>query len=357
MNKDRLARILAAMQAKNLSRLIIADPVSIYYLTGEMFHTGERMLALHLSSDGESKLFIQEMFPAANTGAQVIKFSDTEDPVAVLSEHTRPQGAVGVDKVWPARFLLNFMKYNPGCDVVNGSPAVDETRMIKDAGEIRLMREASQANDAAMNLIMRHVGQGISEKQLAKNLADIYQEQKASGFSFDPIIAFGANAADPHHETGDATVKPGDSVLLDIGCVKNGYCSDMTRTAFYKHVPPQAREIYKIVLEANLKAIAAVKPGVRFCDIDAVARGVIEAAGYGQYFTHRTGHSIGLEVHDFGDVSSINRDSLKPGMIFSIEPGIYLPGETGVRIEDLVVVTETGCEVLNNYPKDLKILE
>jgi len=131
----------------------------------------------------------------------------------------------------------------------------------------------------------------------------------------------------------------------------------MTRTVFYKSVSDKAREIYEIVKEANLRAISSVKPGVRFCDIDAAAREYIEEKGYGKYFTHRTGHSIGIEVHDFGDVSSINEDTVAPGMVFSIEPGIYLEGQVGVRIEDLVLVTEQGCEVLNKFSKDLIIIE
>ena len=147
------------------------------------------------------------------------------------------------------------------------------------------------------------------------------------------------------HVTDDTKGKYGDCVILDIGGFYKNYASDMTRTVFYKEIPEKGREIFEIVLEANKRAEAIVKPGVRFCDIDAAARDYITEKGYGQYFTHRTGHSIGLEVHDKGDVSSINTDTVQPGMIFSIEPGIYLPGEFGVRIEDLVLVTEDGCEL------------
>ncbi|WP_074010971.1 M24 family metallopeptidase [Romboutsia timonensis] len=172
-----------------------------------------------------------------------------------------------------------------------------------------------------------------------------------------PIIAYGANGADPHAHCGSAKLKEGDCVILDIGCIKDNYCSDMTRTVFYKSAPEKAKEVFNIVLEANKRAIAMVKPGVRFCDIDNAAREYITEKGYGKYFTHRTGHSIGIETHDMGDVSSINTDILKPGMIFSVEPGIYLPGEFGVRIEDLVLVTEDGHELLNKYNKELNIIK
>jgi Xaa-Pro dipeptidase len=196
-----------------------------------------------------------------------------------------------------------------------------------------------------------------TEKHMGQLLMGIYEELGADGPSFDPIIAYGANCADPHHHPDHSQLKEGDSIIIDIGCVKSSYCSDMTRTVFYKSVSDQAREVYHIVKEANERAIAMVQPGVRFCDIDQAARSYIEEKGYGQFFTHRTGHSIGIEVHDFGDVSSVNTDCVAPGMIFSIEPGIYLPGEFGVRIEDLVLVTEDGCKVLNNYTKDLIVIE
>ena len=155
----------------------------------------------------------------------------------------------------------------------------------------------------------------------------------------------------------DSTGKSGDSVILDIGCLWNGYCSDMTRTVFIGEVSDRAREVYNVVLEANLRGIAAAKPGNRMCDVDLAARNYIEEKGFGEYFTHRTGHSIGLEDHEFGDVSSVNTDIIKVGQCFSVEPGIYLPDENiGVRIEDLVLITEDGCEVLNDYTKELIVV-
>lgn len=158
---------------------------------------------------------------------------------------------------------------------------------------------------------------------------------------------------DPHHESDESTGKYGDCVVLDIGCLLNGYCSDMTRTVFLGKASDEARKIYEIVKEANRRGIEAVGPGARFSDVDKAARDYITEMGYGDAFTHRTGHCIGIEVHEFGDVSSSNDEILKPGMTFSVEPGIYVPGVAGVRIEDLVLVTEDGHEVLNHFTKDL----
>ena len=151
-------------------------------------------------------------------------------------------------------------------------------------------------------------------------------------------------------------VKPGDAVLFDVGCIKDGYCSDMTRTFYFQEVKKAHQMIYDIVRKANEKAIAKVRPDVPLCELDKTARDVITEAGYGPYFTHRLGHFIGLSEHEYGDVSSVNTRVAEAGMIFSIEPGIYLTGDTGVRIEDLILVTEDGCEVLNHASKELEIL-
>ena len=151
-------------------------------------------------------------------------------------------------------------------------------------------------------------------------------------------------------------MQEGDAVLLDISGSLKGYRSDMTRTFFYHHVPEQARDIYEIVRRANQAAEQAVRPGGRLCELDRIARDIITEAGYGAYFTHRLGHFIGLQVHEYGELSSTSRIEAKAGMVFSIEPGIYLPDQTGVRIEDLILVTDAGCRILNHFPKELRII-
>ena len=200
------------------------------------------------------------------------------------------------------------------------------------------------------------VHEGATEQEIAGKLEDIYRELGAQGHSFTPIVSFGANAADPHHEPDGTVLKEGDVVLFDVGCRQDEYCADMTRTFFFGEPDEEQRRVYEIVRQANEAGRAAVHPGARFCDIDGAARKVIEDAGYGPYFTHRLGHQIGLDVHEPGDVSSVNEACVQQGMCFSIEPGIYLPGRFGVRIEDLVIVTENGCEVLNAYPRELETL-
>lgn len=357
MYGKRFEKTRLRMQEAGLDTLIVSDPVSVYYLTGVMVHPGERMYALLLEQE-RALLFINRLFPLKpQEGVELVWYGDTDEPVALLADHlgSITGQRIGIDKNWPARFLLRLQELRPQILYLNGSLAVDSVRMIKDADEQEKMRTASRMNDEAMELLLKRIASGKSEIQMITELQRIYSD-KGTGFSFDPIICYGGNCANPHHTCDDSTVQPGDSVIMDIGCTFDKYCSDMTRTAFYQSVTPEAEKVYNLVLKANLNAIAAVRPGVRFCDIDAAARSVIEEAGYGPYFTHRTGHAIGLEVHDFGDVSSINEALVQPGMIFSIEPGIYLTGKLGVRIEDLVLVTEDGCEILNNVSKELRII-
>lgn len=358
MKQQRLNKILQEMERQNIPQMIISSPASIFYLTGKWIEPGERMLTLYININGDKKLVINELFPVhALEGVELIWYKDTDDPIGRLTNIVDKSKVLGVDKFWPAHFLIKLMERKGAAGFVNGSPIIDRARMIKDQEEIQLMRESSRINDRVMEEVIKTLREEYTEKKMVNILADIYENKGAHGFSFSPIVAYGANAADPHHDSDGSKVQKGNNVIFDIGGVKNHYCSDMTRTVFYKEVSDAHKEVYNLVREANLTAIEKVKPGARFCDIDKAARDVIEKAGYGKYFTHRTGHSIGIEVHDFGDVSSVNTEEVAPGMIFSIEPGIYLAGDIGVRIEDLVLVTETGVEVLNQFTKDLIIVK
>jgi Xaa-Pro dipeptidase len=358
MKKERLNKVLGAMAERNISQMLISDPASIFYLTRKWIEPGERMLALYLNAAGDHKLFVNELFQVPeDLGAEKIYFNDSQNGIKILSQYIDKRVPMGVDKNWPARFLLAMMTYKGDSAFVNTSEIVDKIRACKDNGERTAMREASRLNDLVMGKLIERVQGQYTEKKLAQLLLGIYEETGADGCSFAPIIAYGANAADPHHEPEHSQLKAGDCVIMDIGCKKNAYCSDMTRTVFYKYASEHGKKVYSIVAEANKRAIDAIKPGVRFCDIDAAARDHIEAAGYGKGFVHRTGHSIGLEVHEFGDVSAVNTERVQPGNIFSIEPCIIVPGELGIRVEDLVLVTEDGCEVLNKYTKELTIVE
>jgi len=358
MKENRVNNILTSMKEQGIPQMIISDPVAIYYLTGKWIQPGERLLALYLNINGNHKIVINELFPQEeDLGVEIVWYNDIQDGVELISAFAEKDKPMGIDKTWPARFLLRLQELGGGSSYVNASPIVDYIRMIKDEEEKELMRISSRINDEVMDELIPWVGKGMTEKELDAKVREIYAAHGCEDVSFPPITAFAKNAADPHHVTDDSRGKRGDCVVLDIGGFKDGYASDMTRTVFLGEVSERQKEIYNIVLEANLRGIAAAKPGNRMCDVDLAARNYIEEKGYGKYFTHRTGHSIGLEDHEFGDVSSVNEDIIRVGQCFSVEPGIYLPEENiGVRIEDLVLITEDGCEVLNKYTKEIIVV-
>ena len=354
MNK-RIENVLNKSEA---DEILVSDPIAIYYLINKRFYPGERFLGLLIKKDMTPKLFLNVLFPCEEIkGVDIISINDTDILSDVLSEYIDPNSILGVDKTLQARFLLPMQEAKIASSFINGSLAVDKTRAVKDEEEKQLMRRSSEINDEAMAIFKTLVKDDISEKEIADQLMDIYRSLGAEGFSFDPIVAFGKNAADPHHMPDDTKLRYGDVVLFDVGCVYKGYCSDMTRTFFYKKGPNKIQEeVYNLVRKANEDAENCIKEGVRLCDIDKTARDVIENGGYGKYFTHRLGHFIGIEDHEYGDVSSAFKDKCEKDNIFSIEPGIYDPETMGCRIEDLVIVTQDGCEVLNKYPHDIEII-
>lgn len=356
LHTNRLNRLCQALTNEGLSQMIVSDPVSIGYFTGIHIHSGERLYALYVNTNGGHKLIVNRLFTVPETGLAEVWVSDTDDCIGILADAVDETADMGIDKNWPARFLLALMEKHPNVRYVNASGCVDRIRAVKDDEEQEKMRIASRINDACMEKAAAFLKKGRTEKEVAAYIDRLYREAGCEGNSFPTIVSYGANAADPHHEPDDTVLKSGDCIVIDMGCVKDEYCSDMTRTFFCGTANEKHAAIHDLVREANEKAEAMIRPNVRFCDIDRTAREHIAAAGYGAYFTHRLGHSIGLEDHESGDVSSANTDCVKAGMTFSIEPGVYLPEEFGVRIEDLVLVTEDGCEVLNRLDKKWKIV-
>lgn len=356
MKTQRLTRVVENLERMGLRQLIVSDPSSIFYLTGVNISPGERLFALLVKADGSAVLFNNRLFPLQEqAGLSIIYHSDGEDAVQAVADSVA-DGPLGIDKLWPANFLLQLMDKHRGIKPVLGSPAVDNARKNKDAEEVQLMRAASRLNDAAMADAVTMLGPGISERKMVGIVGELHVKHGADA-ALEQLVCYGVGCSEPHHSSGPETLKPGDSVILDIFAPVSHYWCDMTRTVFYKSASDEQKRVYEIVKAANLAGIKAVRPGVPMKEIDNAARKVIEDAGYGQYFTHRLGHGIGLDVHEPPDCSGVSEAIAEPGMCFSIEPGIYLPGKWGVRIEDLVVVTEDGVEVLNTYTKEMQIVE
>ena len=326
---ERISRVLEKMKEKGIDQLLVSDPLSIRFLTGIMVNPGERLYALLLRTSGKHTLFLNYLYYVSNTGFEEVWFSDMDDQIGVLMEHIDTKSTLGIDGV----------------------------RAVKNAEEIEIMKHASVINDTVMERVANFIKEGMTEKEVADFIDAEYLKEGASGVSFDTIVCFGPNAADQHHTPSETrTLKAGECVLIDMGCVWKGYCSDMTRTFYCKSVDDEQAAIHDLVRTAVEKAEAVIKPGMRFCDIDAQARDLIDEAGYSEYWRIRLGHFIGQEDHEYGDVSPINKNVAEPGMIFSIEPGIYIEGKYGVRVEDLVLVTEDGHELLNAVDKKYRIV-
>ena len=353
----RVERVRAQLHSAGCGQMLVTDPMSIFYLTGAQLRCGERLLALYISDTCDPKLFVNKLYPLAEAAeAEKIWYRDGEDPTLLIAEAVDRRGVLGVDKKMVSQFLLPLQERGAAAAYQNTSWCVDQVRARKEPAECEKMRAASRLNDLAMEEMKKLVRPGITEREISREIPGIYRSLGADGVSFNPIVSFGKNAADPHHHGDDTVLREGDCVLFDVGCKKDDYCSDMTRTFFWKEVSREQETIYQLVLQANLAAEAAVRVGSRFCDVDFAGRAVIEKGGYGAQFTHRLGHSIGLETHEAGDVSAANGDPLQVGNVFSCEPGIYVEGQMGVRIEDLCLVTQDGAEVLNRYPKALEVL-
>lgn len=235
--------------------------------------------------------------------------------------------------------------------------AVAALRAVKTKDEIRRIRAASRLAEDVLTLLIEEIKPGIAEEELAAWFEYEFKCRGAEGASFDTIALFGARSSMPHGRPGSRRLRAGDIVLLDLGCRKAGYCSDLTRTFVFGRIPaPWFKEIYQITLAAQRAALEAVRPGARCRDVDAVARNIIDKAGYGKYFGHGLGHGVGIEIHEGPRLCAEADGVLEEGTVVTIEPGIYVPGRGGARIEDLVAVTKRGCEVLTVTPKELRVL-
>ena len=357
MSAQKTSRVIQKMKEYGLPQILVTSPSSVFYLTGLWIDPGERLLGLLLDETGRCKLFGNEMFSVdpESVGFDCFFHSDDEDPITGLADEVKP-GIIGIDKFWPAGFLLSLLEKRPDVNPVPGSDPVDHARMQKDREEIALMRNASERNDRAMASVIGQVREGAEETGLASFLGKTYLDLGADFPVGIQVVCFGKNASNPHHIPEQIGLDSPGSVLLDIFTPFSHYWCDMTRTVFFRDAGVEERKVYETVRLANEEAIKRIRPGIPLSEIDKTARDVISQAGYGEYFTHRLGHGIGIDCHEPPEVSGGSDRIAEPGMIFSIEPGIYLPGVTGVRIEDLVAVTETGCEVLNRYPKDLQVI-
>lgn len=340
---------------------------NMLYLSGFFDEPGERLLLLLVPREGDPLFIAPKMYKdqirQASPFPDVRIWSDEDDPMDLLGRTVADLGVgegearVLVDDGMWATFLLMLETALPRGNFSLASQAMVPLRMQKTTDEIRYMEEAGAIVDEAFEEIIQSKVTGMTELALATALEAAMRRRGAEKIAFETLVASGPHSALPHYRAGQRTIEPGDVVIFDFGCRIHGYCSDITRTIVCREPTDEIRAIYEIVKNAQEKAVQAIRPGIEAEQVDRVARDEITDAGYGERFIHRTGHGIGLDVHEEPYIVEGNHLQLKQGMAFSVEPGIYLAGQFGVRVEDIVVVTETGAKRLNNCTRDLQIVE
>lgn len=353
MNTTRLERVRGLMRRRQLEQLIITQPQSIYYLAGEWVAPMDRLDALIITGD-DVRMLCYNLAVIEPENCKTVIYSDMGRALPCLME-LMERVPTGIDGGMAARFCLPLIEAMPEVRFT-ASDCVDAARMIKDADEIERLIYASELTDRVFRDSFARIEAGMSERELARVFCERFEAEGAGVFPGLPMVAFGANSAEPHASTGTYRLRPGDAIMVDTGMRINGYYSDTTRTAFLGSASDRQRRVYDTVLRANEAAIAAARPGALLSDVDRAAREVISRAGLGEFFTHKTSHGVGIDFHELPTDRDDCAVVLEPGMAFSIEPGVYLPGEFGVRIEDLAIVTFSGNIIATHCDKQILVI-
>jgi Xaa-Pro aminopeptidase len=363
--RARLDRARTAAAAADTDALLIAPGSDLRYLIGQAGGSFERLTTLVVPADGTPALVVPKLeapgyadVPTEDLGVELLTWVDGDDPYKLVADRLGKAGRVAVSDFTPALHVLALRAALGEAEQTLAGPVVRELRMRKDAAEIASLRDAGAAIDRVHARVHEWLRPGRTEAEVGADIAAAIVEEGHVQADF-VIVGSGPNGASPHHDVSDRVIGKGDVVVVDIGGpLPAGYNSDSTRT-YAVGAPRDAdvAETYAVLQRAQAASVAAVKPGVTAEQVDAAARDVITEAGFGEYFIHRTGHGIGLDVHEEPYIIAGNTLPLEPGMAFSVEPGIYQPGRWGARIEDIVIVTADGVESVNNQPHELVVLD
>jgi Xaa-Pro dipeptidase len=367
---SRLSHLSQSLQASGLDALALNPGPSLTYLTGLHFHLMERPVVAFFTPDSAPVLVLPEleMLKVQGLPFELRTFPYGEDPSTwdrFFLEAGRSLGLegkrIGVEPLHMRVLEFNKVRTIAGqAECPDATWVVGQLRIRKDQEEVAAMRKAVRVAQAALEATLPFIKIGRTEEEIAAELVvQLLRHGSQSDLPFPPIVSSGPNGANPHAVPSDRRLQPGDLLVVDWGATVAGYISDLTRTFAVGSVAAldeEYRKIHQIVLEANAAGRAAAQPGVPCANVDITARAVIEKAGYGQFFTHRTGHGIGMEAHEDPYMRGDNLQLLEPGMAFTVEPGIYLPGRNGVRIEDNIVITENGAECLSDMPREMRVI-
>jgi Xaa-Pro dipeptidase len=367
MTQPRFDKLNASLQTSDLDAVILNPGPTLTYLTGLHFHLMERPVVLLFAKDRDPAIVLPELElqKVASLPYELHVFSYPENPLEWDNAFRKAVQALGLDGkqigVEPRQLrLLEFRHVKnsaPEADYPDASNVLSGLRLRKDKAEIDAMRQAVKIAQEALEATLPSIKMGMTEREMASELVvQLLKHGSDSELPFAPIVSAGPNSANPHASPTDRKLQIGDLLVVDWGAAHAGYISDLTRTFAVGEVDEEYEKIHKIVQESNAAGRAAAKPGVPCSVVDNAARDVIEKAGYGVYFTHRTGHGIGMEGHEEPYMRGDNMQLLEPGMAFTVEPGIYLPGRNGVRIEDNVVITEDGANVLSDMPREIRVV-
>ena len=362
----RLLRLQKALQRARLDALALNPGSSLTYLTGLHFHLMERPVVAFFTATGKQALVLPRLeAPKVAEREDIQPFFYDDNPAQWHDAFHQAMEALGLRQarigVEPNRLRVLELRFLEAAAPEAAFPSAEEVlaslRTIKDAGELTAMREAVTIAQNALETALQTFRVGMTEKELAAEVVlQLLRHGSEPELPFQPIVAAGPNSANPHAVPTDRPIQSGDLLIIDWGATHNGYFSDITRTFAIGEVDLELASIVAIVQQANAAGLAAARPGVTAGSVDAAARRVITAAGYGEYFTHRTGHGLGMDVHERPFMFSGNEEVLHPGMVFTVEPGIYLPERGGARIEDDVVVTADGAHSLSDLPRALRRL-
>jgi len=355
----RLGRAQALLAERGWHALWLGQSTNLRYLSGVVEKPSERLFGAFIPASGEPamvvpRLYHDEMQDVSAIGG-VHSWTDEEGMASAISRwfDVPPGATVAVDPLLQASFLFLLQEQLPRARFVSAAPLLSEMRLYKDSYEQACLRRAAQMADAVMAEIGSRSPIGREERAVAADVERLFGEQGSEGVSFSPICSTGPNAAFPHHMPDSTVIEAGQCLVLDFGGVHQGYASDITRTIFAGEPPAELRRIYETVQAAQQHTVEQLRPGMIAGAADACAREYITQAGYGQAFIHRLGHGIGLDVHEAPYLVAGSYAQLRPGVTFSVEPGIYVTGLGGVRIEDIVVMNDGGPERLNHAPREL----
>ena len=363
INQKRLEMLAKELKTLGLDAIYLGPSSDLEYITGLDTHPDERVRGLMVSRDGRCfamtpLLYKEEMVKAFGDVPFYAEWNDHEGFTGAFKKGCEHLGLVGAKIAFNDGVrAVDMLAVRDAMDLqmVNGVDVLDPLRSRKDEEELEIMREASKMADAVVMKLLGFIKPGMNERQIARKIPEFFEEAGSLGTAFNPIVASGPNGSMPHYGGGRRVIEENDVMILDLGGRHRSYCSDTSRTFFTGNPTDEQKKVYEIVRQAQAAGEAAVQPGATGQDVDRAARKVIIDAGYGEFFFNRVGHGIGIAVHESPYIIEGNDKPLEPGNVFSVEPGIYLPGKFGIRIENIVAVRPDGTgEALNHFPRDIE---